>query len=276
MLRQHVECGADVTVACLEASIEQAKGLRTVSVDENDRIRSFVNKPETPSPMPAKANAVLCSMGVYAFETKFLIEQLRSDAADPGSSHDLGKDVIPHLVDSGKAVAHFFSESCVGSHDEADPYWRDVGTVDAYWEANIDLTDAVPHLDLFDRNWPIWTYGEIAPPAKFVHDADGRRGMAVSSLLADGCIVSGASISRSLLFTGARVNSYSTVRESVVLPDARIGRHVRLSRAIVCGEAAIPDGLVVGEDPILDERRFRRTANGVILVTQRMLDRLAS
>ncbi len=275
LLRQHVESGADVTVACLEASIEQAKGLRAVSVDENDRIRSFVSKPETPSPMPAKPNAVLCSMEVYAFETKFLIDQLRRDAADPLSSHDFGKDVIPHLVDNGRAVAHFFSESCIVSRDEADPYWRDVRTLDAYWEANIDLTGAVPRLDLFDRNWPIWTYGEIAPPAKFVHDVDGRRGMAVSSLLADGCIVSGASISRSLLSTGARVNSYSTVRESVVLPEARIGRQVRLNRAIVCGEAAVPDGLVVGEDPVLDARRFRRTANGVTLITQAMLDRLA-
>ena len=276
MLRQHVETGADVTVGCLEASIEQARTLRAVSVDENDRIRAFVDKPEIPRPMSTKPNAVLCSMGVYAFDTKFLIEHVKRDAADANSSHDIGKDVLPYLAANGKAVAHYFSQSCVISRDEADAYWRDVRTVDAYWEANIDLTDARPHLDLFDRDWPIWTYGEIAPPAKFVHDADGRRGRAVSSLVADGCIVSGASISRSLLFTGACVNSYSTVHELVILPRAYIGRNARLTRAIVCGEATIPDGLVVGEDPELDARRFRRTANGVTLVTQPMLDRLAS
>ena len=207
MLRQHVESGADVTVGCLEASIEQAKTLRAVSVDENDRIRAFVDKPEIPRPMPTKPNAVLCSMGVYAFDTKFLIEQVKRDAADANSSHDFGSDVLPYLVDNGQAVAHYFSQSCVISRDEADAYWRDMRTVDAYWEANIDLTDARPQLDLFDRDWPIWTYGEIAPPAKFVQDADGRSGGAVSSLVADGCVVSGASISRSLLFTGARVSS---------------------------------------------------------------------
>ncbi len=163
MLRQHVESGADVTVGCLEASIEQARRLPIVEADENGRIRSFVKKPETPSPTPAKPNALLCGMGVYAFGTRFLIEQLERDAADPSSAHDLDNDVIPYLVENCKAVTHFFSESCVISSDEAAAYWRDVGTVDAYWEANIDLTDTVPHLDLFDRDWPIWTYGEIAP-----------------------------------------------------------------------------------------------------------------
>ena len=276
LLRQHVESGADVTVGCLQTSIEEAMRFGMMSVDENDRIRSFVRKPENPSPMPAGANAARRSMGIYAFETKFLIEQLKRDAADPNSSHNFGEDVIPYLVAHGKAVAHCFSKSCVVSRNEANVYWRDVETVDAYWAANIDLTDVVPHLDLYDRAWPIWSYGEITPPAKFVHDVDGRRGVAVSSLLAEGCIVSGASISRSLLFTGARVNSYSTVHESVILPYARIGRHARLTRVVVCSEAMIPDGLVVGEDPELDARRFRRTPNGVTLITQPMLDRLCS
>ncbi len=162
------------------------------------------------------------------------------------------------------------------SRDEASVYWRDVETVDAYWAANIDLTDTVPHLDLYDHAWPIWSYGEITPPAKFVHDLDGRRGLAVSSLVGGGCIVSGASVSRSLLFTGARVNSYSTVNESVILPYARIGRHAQLTRAVVCGEVMIPDGLVVGEDPEIDAKRFRRTPNGVTLITQPMLDKLCS
>ena len=276
LLRQHVEAGADVTVGCVQTSIEEAKRFGMMSVDENDRIRSFVRKQENPSPMLAGANAARRSMGIYAFETKFLIEQLKRDAADPNSSHNFGEDVIPYLVAHGKAVAHCFSKSCVVSRNESNVYWRDVETVDAYWAANIDLTDVVPHLDLYDRAWPIWSYAEITPPAKLVHDVDGRRGAAVSSLLAEGCIVSGASISRSLLFTGARVNSYSTVHESVILPYARIGRHARLRRVVVCSEATIPDGLVVGEDPELDARRFRRTPNGVTLITQPMLDRLCS
>ena len=148
-------------------------------------------------------------MGIYVFETSFLIDLFKRDAADPNSSHDFGKDIIPYLVKNGKAVAHHFSQSCVTSSEEAKPYWRDVGTVDAYWAANIDLTDVVPDLDLYDRGWPIWTYGEITPPAKFVHDVDGRRGLAISSLLSGGCIVSGASLSRSLVFTGVHVHSYT-------------------------------------------------------------------
>ena len=274
LLHQHVESGADVTVGCLDASVEEAERCCLVSVDEDDRIRSFVKK--SGKEAAARSNASLRGMGVYAFETKLLIEELKRDAADRNSSHSLGEDLIPYLVTHGKAVAHRFSESCVVSRDEAEAYWRDVATVDAYWEANIDLTDTVPHLDLFDRDWPIWTYAELSAPAKLVHDVAWRRGAAVSSLLADGCIVSGGSVSRSLLFTGARVNSYAKVRESVILPYANIGRHARLSRAVVCGEAEIPDGLVVGEDPELDARRFRRTAKGVTLITQSMLDRLAS
>ena len=193
-------------------------------------------------------------MGIYVFETSFLIELLKQDAADPGSAHDFGKDIIPYIVKNGKAVAHHFSESCVRSSEEAKHYWRDVGTVDAYWEANIDLTDVVPDLDLYDRDWPIWTYGEITPPAKFVHDVDGRRGLAIQSLLSGGCIVSGASLSRSLVFTGVRVHSYSTIHEAVVLPYASVGRHVRLNKVVVDSEVHIPDGLVVGEDPELDAK----------------------
>src|SRR5580700_1969323 len=209
------------------------------------------------------------------YETSFLIDILRRDAADQNSSHDFGKDIIPYLVKNGKAVAHHFSQSCVTSSEEGKAYWRDVGTVDAYWAANIDLTDVVPDLDLYDRGWPIWTYGEITPPAKFVHDVDGRRGLAVSSLLSGGCIISGASLSRSLIFTGVRVHSYTTVHETVVLPYVTIGRNVRLSKTIIDSEVHIPDGLVVGEDPELDAKRFRRTESGVTLITQPMIDKLA-
>ena len=215
-------------------------------------------------------------MGIYVFETSFLIEDSEAkDAADPNSSHDFGKDIIPYLVKNGKAVAHHFSEFLRNPQtEEAKPYWRDVGTVDAYWGANVDLTDVVPDLDLYDRSWPIWTYGEITPPVKFVHDVDGRRGFAVSSLLSGGSIISGASLSRSLVFTGVRIHSYTTVHETVVLPYTTIGRNVRLSKTIIDSEVRIPDGLVVGEDPELDAERFRRTEGGVTLITQPMIDKL--
>jgi glucose-1-phosphate adenylyltransferase len=224
--------------------------------------------------MPGKPDMALCSMGIYVFDTKFMIEELKRDAADPNSSHDFGKDIIPNIVKNGKAIAHHFSRSCVLSSAEAHVYWRDVGTVDAYWAANIDLTDIVPDLDLYDQNWPIWTYGEITPPAKFVHDEDGRRGSAVSSLVSGGCIVSGAALSRSLLFTGVRINSYSRVHEAVIMPYVEIGRHVQLSKVVVDRGVVIPEGLIVGEDPELDAKRFRRTDEGVCLITQPMLDKL--
>jgi glucose-1-phosphate adenylyltransferase len=274
MLQQHVDSGADVTVGCLEASLEEAKGFGVMHVNEDNTIIQFLEKPKNPPHMPGKPNVALCSMGIYVFETSFLIDLLKQDAIEPGSAHDFGKDIIPYIVKHGKAVAHHFSQSCVRSTEEAKHYWRDVGTVDAYWEANIDLTDVVPDLDLYDRGWPIWTYGEITPPAKFVHDVDGRRGLAIQSLLAGGCIVSGASISRSLVFTGVHVHSYSTIHEAVILPYASIGRHVRLNKVVVDSEVKIPDGLVIGEDPQLDAKRFRRTENGVTLVTGPMIEKL--
>jgi glucose-1-phosphate adenylyltransferase len=276
MLRQHVESKADVTVGCVEVPLDEAKSFGVIVVDESDTILSFLEKPEAPPPMPGKPDASLCSMGIYVFDTKFLIEELKRDAADPHSSRDFGRDLIPYIAANGKAVAHHFSHSCVAASQDSPIYWRDVGTLDAYWEANIDLTDILPDLDLYDRAWPIWTYGEITPPAKFVHDADGRRGVAISSLVSGGCIVSGAAISRSLLSTGVRVHSYSTIHEAVVLPYGQIGRGARLRKVVIDAEVVIPDGLVVGEDPQLDAKRFRRTENGVTLITQPMLDKLAS
>jgi glucose-1-phosphate adenylyltransferase len=274
MLVQHVESGADVTVGCLEASLKEATGFGVMHVDEKDRILEFLEKPKNPPHMPGKPDVALCSMGIYVFDTKFLIGELQRDAADPNSAHDFGKDIIPHIVKQGKAVAHHFSKSCVLSSAEAHVYWRDVGTVDAYWAANIDLTDIVPDLDLYENTWPIWTYGEITPPAKFVHDTDGRRGSAVSSLVSGGCIVSGATISRSLLFTGVRINSYSRVHEAVILPYVEIGRNVQLSKVVIDRGVVIPEGLIVGEDPVEDAKRFRRTEGGVCLITQPMLDKL--
>jgi glucose-1-phosphate adenylyltransferase len=274
MLQQHEEDGADVTVACLEVPIAEATGFGVMHVDANDRITSFLEKPKNPPPMPDNPAMALASMGIYVFRAHFLYEELRRDAADPNSSRDFGKDLIPHLVKHGKAVAHRFATSCVRSSQQAEAYWRDVGTVDAYWKANIDLTDILPALDLYDSNWPIWTYGEITPPAKFVHDEKGRRGSSVSSLVSGGCIVSGTEVKRSLLFTGVRAHSFATIENGVILPYADIGRHARLRNVVVDRGVRIPVGLVVGEDPIDDARRFRRTESGICLITQSMIDAL--
>lgn len=274
MLRQHVDQGADVTIGCLEVPRADATGFGVMHVDATDRIVDFVEKPADPPGMPDKPSFALASMGIYVFRTAFLMEQLRRDAATQGSSRDFGKDIIPYVVKHGKAVAHRFTTSCVRSSSEDQAYWRDVGTLDAYWEANIDLTDITPELDIYDREWPIWTYAEIKPPAKFVHDQDGRRGTAVSSLVAGDCIISGAALKRSLLFTGVRVNSFSSLEDAVVLPDCVIGRSATLRKVILDRGVKIPEGLSVGFDATLDARRFRVTEGGVRLITQAMIDRL--
>ena len=274
MLIQHVDQGADVTVGCVEVPRLEARAFGVMAVDGEDRITSFLEKPDDPPGMPNDPGHALASMGIYVFNTRFLIDQLNRDADDAGSSHDFGRDIIPGIVSGGKAVAHRFAASCVRSAAETQAYWRDVGTVDAYWEANIDLTDFIPGLDLYDNDWPIWTYAEIVPPAKFVHDEQVRRGQAVSSLVSGGCIVSGSSIKRSLLFTGVHTHSYSSIDAAVVLPYAEIGRHARLSNVVVDSRVRIPEGRVVGEDPALDAARFRRTERGVCLITQPMIDAL--
>jgi len=274
MLQQHVEQNADVTVGCIEVPRMEATGFGVMAVDTEDRIVSFLEKPADPPGIPGSPDQALASMGIYVFDTRFLLDQLRRDAADADSGHDFGRDIIPYLVTGGKAVAHRFASSCVRSSAEAEAYWRDVGTVDAYWEANVDLTDFIPGLDLYDRDWPIWTYGEIVPPAKFVHDEPGRRGQAVSSLVSGGCIVSGSAVHRSLLFTGVHTHSRASIDAAVVLPYAQIGRSARLRNVVIDRGVRIPDGLVVGEDPEHDAARFRRTARGVCLVTQPMIDKL--
>ena len=274
MLQQHVEQQADVTVGCIEVPRMSATGFGVMAVDADDRITSFLEKPADPPGLPGAPDQALASMGIYVFETGFLLDQLQRDAENPDSSHDFGKDIIPLIVAEGKAVAHRFAQSCVRSSAEATTYWRDVGTLDAYWEANIDLTDFVPGLDLYDRDWPIWTYAEIVPPAKFIHDESARRGQAVSSLVSGGCIVSGSSIRRSLLFTGVHTHSFAAIEAAVVLPYAEIGRRARLRNVVIDRGVRIPDGLVVGEDPAKDEQRFRRTERGVCLITQPMIDAL--
>lgn len=274
MLQQHVDQGADVTVGVLEVPRSEASGFGVMHVDASDQIISFFEKPSDPPGIPGQPHMALASMGIYIFKTDFLFELLRADAQNEQSSHDFGKDIIPFVVQNGKAVAHRFSKSCVKSADEATAYWRDVGTIDAYWEANIDLTNVTPQLDLFDKNWPIWTYSELTPPAKFVHNEEGRRGQALNSLVSGGCIISGSHLHRSLLFTGVRVHSYSRLESAVVLPYVDIGQGSRLRNAVVDRGVRIPKGLVVGEDPVADAKRFRRTNKGTVLITQSMIDRL--
>jgi len=274
MLEQHVSQGADVTVGCLEVPRMEATGFGVMHVDDQDRIVDFLEKPADPPGIPGNPDMALASMGIYVFESEFLFELLRMDAEDPNSSHDFGKDLIPQIVKNGKAVAHRFTDSCVRSSPEAEAYWRDVGTVDAYWQANIDLTNFDPGLDLWDTDWPIWTYSELTPPAKFIHAEEGRRGHAISSMVSGGCIVSGSQISQSLLFTGVHAHSFSQLDQVVALPYVTINRGVRLSKVVIDRGVQIPADLVVGEDPEEDARRFRRSEGGVCLITQPMLDKL--
>ncbi|QQM31861.1 glucose-1-phosphate adenylyltransferase [Martelella lutilitoris] len=274
MLQQHVNEGADITIGCLEVPVEDAKGFGVMHVDATDRIVDFVEKPANPPGIPGNEKMSLASMGIYVFNTKFLFECLYRDAADPTSSRDFGKDIVPYIVKNGKAMAHRFSQSCVRSSFEKEAYWRDVGTIDAYWQANIDLTAIVPELDIYDKSWPVWSYSEVTPPAKFVHDDENRRGSAISSVVSGDCIISGSQLYKSLLFTGVRANSYSRLEGAVILPHVHIGRHARLKNVVIDHGVHIPEGLVVGEDPDLDARRFRRSENGICLITQSMIDRL--
>jgi glucose-1-phosphate adenylyltransferase len=274
MLQDHVDSGADVTIGVLEVPRMEATGFGVMHVNAKDEIIDFIEKPADPPGIPGNPDMALASMGIYVFETDFLAGLLRRDAATKGSSRDFGKDIIPYVVKNGKAVAHRFTKSCVRSSLEKQSYWRDVGTIDAYWEANVDLTDTLPALDLYDTEWPIWTNSEVTPPAKFVHDLDGRRGQANASLVSGGCIVSGSTIKRALLFTNVRANSFSHLEDAVVLPRVEIGRNASLTKVVIDGGVKIPEGLVVGQDPILDAKRFRRSEGGVCLITQPMIDRL--
>ena len=274
MLQQHVNSGADVTVGCLVVPRMEATGFGVMAVDGADTITAFVEKPADPPGIPGDEGMALASMGIYVFNTDFLFEQLLRDADDPASGRDFGGDIIPYIVSHGKAVAHRFTNSCIRAAEEIEEYWRDVGTLDAYFEANLDLTDTVPKLNLYDRDWPIWTDSIVAAPAKFVHDEDGRRGSAVSSLVSGDCIISGSEVRRSLLFTGVKIGSYSTVSEAVILPYCNIGRGARLGRVIIDAGVRIPEGTVIGEDPELDARRFRVSDKGVVLVTRDMMAKL--
>ena len=276
MLREHVETGADVTVGCLTVPRLEAHAFGVMAIDRAGRITEFLEKPANPPGMPEDPENALASMGIYVFRWKFLRQLLIDDARDPASSRDFGGDIIPSVVRNGRAMAHRFEDSCVRHRPDASAYWRDVGTIDAFWKANIDLTGFDPDLDLWDRNWPIWTYSESVPPAKFVHDEEKRRGLALSSLVSGGCVISGTEVRNSLLFTGVHTNSWSTLDQAVVLPYVTVGRHARLTKVVIDRGVSIPAGLIVGEDPEEDKRWFRVSEDGITLITQPMLDRRVS
>jgi glucose-1-phosphate adenylyltransferase len=270
MLADHVSHGRECTVGCIEVQTSDATAFGVMAVDEQRLITDFVEKPPVPPTMPGRPDTSLASMGIYVFNADYLYSALERDIADPTSNHDFGKDIIPRAVKERCAVAHPFGMSCVGTKPGQEAYWRDVGTIDAYWDANIDLTATDPLLNLYDRNWPIWTYQPQLPPAKFVHNLDDRRGMAIESLVSGGCIISGK-VWRSLLFSSARVHSYAQVDWSVLLPSVEVGRHARLNRVVVDRGCVIPDGMVIGHDAEEDARRFHRSEGGITLVTREML-----
>jgi glucose-1-phosphate adenylyltransferase len=274
MLADHVAKGRQCSVGCISVPRAEASAFGVMAVDADWKITEFVEKPANPPAMPGDPSRSLASMGIYVFDAQYLYDELTRDIADPESSHDFGKDIIPKAVREGRASAHPFNLSCVGAKPGEEPYWRDVGTIDAYWDANIDLTATVPMLNLYDTNWPIWTYQPQLPPAKFVHNTDDRRGLAIESMVSGGCIISGR-VFRSVLYSSVRVHSYAHVNWSVLLPDVQVGRHVRLNRVVVDRGCEIPDGMVIGEDGALDAARFERTDSGVTLVTRDMLARAA-
>jgi glucose-1-phosphate adenylyltransferase len=274
MLANHIAKDAVVTVACIEVPLAKASDFGVMEVDESGRILRFDEKPAHPQPIPGQPDMALASMGIYIFNAELLYRLLEEDACCSGSQHDFGRNVVPSLVGKANVVAHHFEASCVMDGGAEEAYWRDVGTIDAYWEANIDLCRVTPALNMYDENWPIWTDLKQNPPAKFVFDSDDRRGMAVDSLVSGGCIISGASVRRSMLFSDVRVNSFCTVEDSVLLPNVELGRHSQVKRAIIDTGCVIPPELVVGQDAELDAKRFYRTEKGITLVTQRMLDML--
>ncbi|RKZ41323.1 MAG: glucose-1-phosphate adenylyltransferase [Gammaproteobacteria bacterium] len=268
MIAEHVEKKADMTVGCLEVPLEMAKGFGVMSTDEDSRIVRFSEKPAHPEATPNDPEQALASMGIYVFNAEFLYEQLKIDALLSTSSHDFGKDIIPSLIKSNRVFAYRFRDVQKGE----ESYWRDVGTVDAFWEANMDLVSVTPQLNLYDQQWPIWTYQEQLPPAKFVFDDEERRGMAVDSMVSGGCLISGAKIKRSLLFSNVKLNSYSLLKDAVILPDVEVGRHCRLKKVVIDKGVLIPANTIIGENPEEDAKRFYVSEGGVVLVTPEMFE----
>lgn len=270
ILAAHVEREADLTVACIEVPLEEAKGFGVMAINSEQRVVAFEEKPARPQSMPDQPDLALASMGIYVFNADFLFKELQRDAEDPESSHDFGKDLIPHCVKNYRTFAQSFRDSHVGEAGKP-PYWRDVGTLEAYWEANMDLVHVTPQLSLYDSSWPIWTWQPQLPPAKFVFDYDGRRGMALDSMVCGGCIISGSTVRRSLLFSGVHVHSHSLLEDSIVLPNVQIARDCVLKRCIIDSDCEIPTGSRIGVDHEGDRHRFRVTRSGLTLVTREAL-----
>lgn len=267
MLAYHVEHEADLTIGCFEVPLETAKAFGVMAVDGEWRVTGFTEKPPQPDPIPGRPNEALASMGIYVFNTKFLFEQLVRDAESVGSDRDFGKNIIPSVIHKYRVFAYPFRDPITGSQ----AYWRDVGTVDSYWSANMELIGVTPELNMYDNEWPIWTYQEQLPPAKFVFDDDDRRGKAVDSMVSGGCIISGGAVRHSLLFSNVRVNSYSKVEDSVILPDVTIGERCRITKAVIDKGCIIPDGTIIGENLEQDAKRFHVSEGGVVLVCPEML-----
>lgn len=266
MLAEHVAQGADMTIGCIEVSIEEAKAYGVMSINNERRIIAFDEKPDSPNPMPGREDVALASMGIYIFNAAFLYEQLIKDADSVDSTHDFGHDIIPELITKYKVVAFPYKD--VQGNEPG--YWRDVGTIDAFWSANQELIGVTPELNLYDDNWPIWTYQAQQPPAKFVFDDDERRGTAVDSMVSGGCIISGSTVRHSVLFSNVEVHSYSVVEDCVVLPDVSIGRNCRLKKVVLDKGCEVPEGTVIGEDLEADAERYHVSPNGVVLVTPEM------
>ena len=274
MLRDHVATGAGCTVGCIDVPKAEASAFGVMAVDSERHITAFVEKPADPPTIPGNPDVALASMGIYIFNTDYLFALLDDDIANPASSHDFGKDIIPRVVAEGRAVAHPFSMSSIPCANGANAYWRDVGTVDAFWSANLDLASISPELNIYDADWPIWTHQEQLPPAKFVHDRAGNHGMAVNVLVSGGCIVSGSHVALSVLFSDVRVHSFCHIDQAVILPHSEIGEGCRLTKVVIDRGCKVPPGTVIGEDAELDAQRFFRSAAGVVLVTRDMLDKL--
>lgn len=270
MLATHARTNADMTIACINVSLEEAKGFGVLAVDDADRVVEFCEKPNAPKTMPDDPTKAFASMGIYIFNAKFLYEQLIRDAHEPKSSHDFGGDIIPYIINKYHVQAHRFTDSCVGAEDN-NYYWRDVGTIDAYWEANMELTKVIPELNMYDRDWPIWTYQEQLPPAKFVFNSDGRRGVATDSLVSGGCLISGSSVDDSVLFSDVRVHSYCDISGSVILPKVTVNRNVVLKNVVIDRGCNIPEGMQIGVNLAEDKKRFYVSEKGITLVTPDML-----
>ncbi len=267
MLAFHVDNQADLTIGCVQVPVAEAQSFGVVSIDAKNRIQQFVEKPSQPTPAPGREGSALVSMGIYIFNTEFLIDRLIEDTDDMSSSHDFGKDIIPELIERSQVYAYTFLDGA--EHRQA--YWRDVGTVDSYWKANMELIDVTPELNLYDQEWPIWTYQEQMPPAKFVFNDRNRQGQAHDSIISEGCIISGAEITNSLIFTNVQANNRSCISNSLILPDTVIGEDCYINRAIIEKGTIIPDGSIIGENLQEDARRFHVSDAGVVLVTPEML-----